>query len=341
MRGAAAVRGFVWLAALAPFLAHGASLELGGEDLFWLGVVAVDAAWRIGRRRTLASAAPLALGIVLAAVGSAFPPSRLGPEESDWQLVSSPGVELPAGPSARHWLGTDSQGRDLLARLLFGTRVSLGVGAAATAIAVTIGIGIGLLCGTLRGAVDLLLMRLVEVMLCFPHLFLVLVVFAYLPHSRAMLIVLLGLVGWTTTARLVRGELLRLQREDFVLAARSLGASPARLALRHLLPNALAPVLVAATFSVAGAMLAEFSLSWLGLGVAPPTPSLGSTLAEGQRLLMRGIPWIALAPGILIFAVVMSFNAWGESLRAATTPERRPRAATDFERRLPGPGNVA
>ncbi len=349
------MRAFVWLAAFAPFLAHRLPLAhrgaagfdfpaiaaLDGEDLFWLAVVAVDGAWLIARRARLAAALPLLAWLAVALAAAARPDERtaklrdgprepgeralfspigFGPEESDWTLVMAPGVALPLPPSSRHWLGSDGQGRDLLARLLHGTRVSLGVGAAATAIALAVGLMVGLLCGTLRGAVDLVLMRVVEVLLCFPHLFLVLIVFAYLPHSRTTMILLLGLVGWTTTARLARGELLRLRDQEFVLAARSLGASPLRLALRHLLPNALAPVLVAATFSVAGAMLAEFALSWLGLGVAPPTPSLGRILAEGQPLIARA-PFLSLAPGLLIFAVVTSFNAWGEALREATTPE--------------------
>jgi ABC-type dipeptide/oligopeptide/nickel transport system permease subunit len=350
---AGAVRAFVWLAGLVPFLAHrhplvragGEGLSfpavaaLSGEDLFWLALVAADAARALLRRGARAGAVAATAAWFLCAAGALLgespragvqpaggfelrTPVGFGPDEADWELVNAPGVALPAAPSARHWLGTDSHARDLLARLLYGTRVSLGVGAAATAIALSIGLAAGLLCGTLRGWVDLLLMRVVEVLLCFPHLFLVLIVFAYLPHSRSTLVLLLGLVGWTTTARLARGELLRLHGEDFVTAAQALGASPLRLALRHYLPNALAPVLVAATFSVSGAMLAEFALSWLGLGVAPPTPSLGQILAEGQRLLARGTPWIALAPGLLIFAVVLSFNAWGESLRRATTPER-------------------
>jgi peptide/nickel transport system permease protein len=352
---ALAVRAFVWLAALAPFLSNRRPLLRGGggfsspvvgaltiEDLCWLAVAAADVAW-IARRSRVGRLVPVVLWLacVIGSVVGASRSSTLdspstsagfvvatpvghGPDEADWDVVSAPGVELPAPPSSRHWLGTDPHGRDLLARLIYGTRVSLGVGVAATAIALSIGLTVGLLCGVFGGWVDLLLMRVVEVLLCFPSLFLVLIVFAYLPPARGTLVLLLGLVGWTTIARLTRGELLRLQGEEFVAAGRALGASRTRLALRHLLPNALAPVLVAATFSVAGAMLSEFALSWLGFGVAPPTPSLGQILAEGQRLLQRGNPWIALPPCLLIFLVVTSFNAWGEALRAATTPERGP-----------------
>jgi peptide/nickel transport system permease protein len=381
VKAACFVRGFLWLAALTPFLANALPLwhadrdgssspvvrALDGEDLFWLAVVAFDAAWLLVRRarersrperptaRALAPAAvPTLVWLALAVVALSRdpPPSTLhlrsralapdetvvwtpggfGPVDSDWELVDAPGSTLPAPPSARHWLGTDPTGRDLLARLLYGTRVSLGVATAATAIALTLGLLVGLLCGTLRGWVDLLLMRVVEVMLCFPQLFLVLVVFAYLPPSRSTLVWLFGLVGWTTTARLARDELLRLQSKEFVLAARALHVPPWRLALRHLLPNALAPVLVAATFSISNAMVAEFGLSWLHFGVRPPEPSLGQVLADGEALLQRGSPWIALAPGLLIFAVVTSWNALGESLREATTPERAAAARASAER---------
>jgi peptide/nickel transport system permease protein len=181
-------------------------------------------------------------------------------------------------------------------------------------VALLIGLSIGLACGAWRGVTDLLLMRVVEVFLCFPQMFLVLIVFAYLPHGRLTLALLLGGVGWTTTANIARGEFLRLQGEEFVLAARALGVPAWRLALRHLLPNAMGPVLVAATFGVAGALLSEFALSFLGFGVAPPTPSLGQMLAEGKSVLATA-PWIALLPGTMIFLVVLCFNALGESLR--------------------------
>jgi peptide/nickel transport system permease protein len=229
--------------------------------------------------------------------------------------------ELPARPSARHWLGTDGSARDLAARLIHGTRVSLGIATTAAAVALAIGLTIGLACGAWRGWTDLVLMRVVEVFLCFPQMFLVLIVFAYLPHGRATLALLLGAVGWTTTANIARGEFLRLHGEDFVLAARALGVPAWRLALRHLLPNAMGPVVVATTFGVAGALLAEFALSFLGFGVAAPTPSLGQMLAEGKGVLATA-PWIALLPGTMIFLVVLCCNALGESLRPRPLPER-------------------
>lgn len=252
---------------------------------------------------------------------------RFGPNDSDDAAIAA-GV-LPARPSARHWLGTDGSARDLLARLIHGTRVSLGIATTAAAVALVIGLSIGLACGAWRGATDLLLMRVVEVFLCFPQLFLVLIVFAYLPHGRFSLTLLLGAVGWTTTANVARGELLRLQGEEFVVAARALGVPAWRLALRHLLPNALGPVLVATTFGVAAALLSEFALSFLGFGVEPPTPSLGQMLAEG-KLVLATAPWIALLPGTMIFLVVLCCNALGEALRpplagaAATAPRGAP-----------------
>jgi peptide/nickel transport system permease protein len=235
-----------------------------------------------------------------------------GPSAFDDAAIAA-GV-LPARPSARHWLGTDGSARDLLARLIHGTRVSLGIATTAAAVALVIGLSIGLACGAWRGATDLVLMRVVEVFLCFPQLFLVLIVFAYLPHGRFTLALLLGAVGWTTTANVARGEFLRLQGEEFVVAARALGVPAWRLALRHLLPNALGPVLVAPTFGVATALLSEFALSFLGFGVEPPTPSLGQMLAEG-KLVLATAPWIALLPGTMILLVVLCCNALGEALR--------------------------
>jgi peptide/nickel transport system permease protein len=352
--GTAGVLALALVAALAPLLAHELPLAMRSngelrfpllrclslEDRVWFGLAALTLGVLAalaprgsrGRRSALAAGAALCL-VVAAACGGGRP----RPDELDWRArtagngelvvptlvgfgptasddVAIEAGELPARPSARHWLGTDGSGRDLLARLIHGTRVSLGIATTAAAVALAIGLSIGLACGAWRGATDLLLMRVVEVFLCFPQLFLVLIVFAYLPHGRFALALLLGAVGWTTTANVARGEFLRLQGEEFVLAARALGVPAWRLALRHLLPNALGPVLVAATFGVAGALLSEFALSFLGFGVEPPTPSLGAMLAEGKSVLATA-PWIALLPGTMIFLVVLCFNALGEALR--------------------------
>jgi peptide/nickel transport system permease protein len=322
---------------------------LTGEDRLWFALLAAlcaafAGAARLRRRSRAAVAAPAAgalLFALLACCGGGRPrldeldwratraagraavvptPVGFGPLESDDVAIAA-GV-LPAPPSARHWLGTDGSARDVAARLLHGMRVSLATAVAATAVALGLGLLVGLACGAWRGFVDLALMRVVEVFLCFPQLFLVLVVFAYLPHGRTTLALLLGVVGWTTTAQIARAEFLRLHGEEFVVAARALGVPAWRLALRHLLPNALEPVAVAATFGVAGALLAEFTLSFLGFGVPPPTPSLGQMLAEGKGVLETA-PWIALLPGTVIFLVVVAINALGESLRRRPAPRRR------------------
>ncbi|HET6164943.1 MAG TPA: ABC transporter permease [Planctomycetota bacterium] len=353
-------------AALAPLLAHELPLAgrfagelrfpvlrcLSGEDRLWFLLLAgicaafAVAARRRGRRAGVLVAAAGALGFSLLACcgggranldeldwraaraagrATVVPtPVGFGPLESDDVAITA-GV-LPAPPSARHWLGTDGSARDVAARLLHGMRVSLATAVAATAVALGLGLLVGLACGAWRGFVDLALMRVVEVFLCFPQMFLVLVVFAYLPHGRTTLALLLGVVGWTTTAQIARAEFLRLHGEEFVVAARALGVPAWRLALRHLLPNALEPLAVAATFGVAGALLAEFTLSFLGFGVPPPTPSLGQMLAEGKGVLETA-PWIALLPGTTIFLVVIGVNALGESLRGRSSALRRRPAA--------------
>jgi peptide/nickel transport system permease protein len=349
VRGAGAL---VLVAALAPLLAHELPIagRFGGElrfpvlrcftaeDRVWLALAAGMFAVGALRRRSIARGASGAVALLfalLACCGGGRPlvseldwrttasvapgdfvvptPVGFGPLESDDVAIAA-GV-LPAPPSARHWLGTDGSARDVAARLLHGMRVSLAIALTATAVALGLGLLVGLACGAWRGFVDLALMRVVEVFLCFPQMFLVLVVFAYLPHGRATLALLLGVVGWTTTAQIARGEFLRLHGEEFVVAAHALGVPAWRLALRHLLPNALGPVAVAATFGVAAALLAEFTLSFLGFGVAPPTPSLGQMLAEGKGVLETA-PWIALLPGTMIFLVVVAINALGEALRA-------------------------
>jgi len=357
-RGFGGVRLLVALAALTPWLAtsrpllelRGAALRSpalsasGVEELFW-GALLLAELLRLAWPRKVARAIVGTAGffvLVLALLPVNGPVAPLDPNAprggsdatftvaapipwdpgaADWELLAKRETTLPAPPSARHWLGTDATGRDLLARLLHGLRTSLSVGVAAAALALSIGVAVGALCGTLRGLFDLLAMRAIEVLLCLPGLFTVIVVFAYLPRDRAILIALLGLLSWTGIARLVRGEFLRLAGEEFVLASRALGASRFEVAWRHLLPNALAPVWAAATFAVASALLAEFSLSWLGFGVPEPQASLGTLLAEGQRLLTRGQPWPALAPSLLIVAIVLAFHRLGERLRVATTPE--------------------
>jgi peptide/nickel transport system permease protein len=223
------------------------------------------------------------------------------------------------GPSLSHVLGTDHLGRDVLARMLFGARVSLTVGFVAVGIAVTIGIVVGAVAGHFGGWVDNFLMRLVDIVICFPRFFLILTVVALVKPSLWNIIIVLGVTGWTGTARLIRGEILSLRERDFVQAARALGADAARIIFSHLVPNALTPVLVSATLGVAGAILTEAGLSFLGFGVQPPQATWGNILTEG-RLYIFDAWWLTVFPGLAILVTVLAFNLVGEGLRDAWDP---------------------
>jgi peptide/nickel transport system permease protein len=222
-------------------------------------------------------------------------------------------------PSLDHWLGTDELGRDVLTRLLFGARISLKVGFVAVGIAVATGTAIGLVAGYYGGWLDSLLMRLVDIMLCFPTFFLILAVIAMLEPSIWYIMIVIGLTGWMGVARLVRAEVLSLREREFVMAARGLGASDLRIIVRHILPNALSPVLVSATLGVAGAILTESALSFLGIGVQPPTPSWGNILTSGKDYIEFAW-WLSLFPGLAILVTVLSYNLIGEGIRDALDP---------------------
>ena len=228
-------------------------------------------------------------------------------------------VLLP--PSAAHFFGTDELGRDVFTRVIYGARVSLKVGFVAVGIAVAIGTVVGLFAGFYGGWMDSLLMRLVDIMLCFPTFFLILAVIAMLEPSIWYIMVIIGLTGWMGVARLVRAEVLSLKSRDFVLAARVLGASDLRIIFRHILPNALSPVLVSATLGVAGAILTESALSFLGIGVQPPTPSWGNILTSGKDYIEFAW-WLSLFPGVAILVTVLSYNLVGEGIRDALDPRR-------------------
>jgi len=222
-------------------------------------------------------------------------------------------------PSWTHLMGTDALGRDVFSRILFGGRVSLWVGFVAVGIATSIGLVIGLVAGYFGRIVDEILMRGVDVMLCFPSFFLILAVIAFLEPSLTNIMIVIGLTGWMGVARLVRAETLTIRERDYVLAARAAGAGPARIIFRHILPNAIAPVLVSATLGVAGAILTESSLSFLGLGVQPPDASWGNILMEGKEVL--GIAWwLSVFPGLAILFTVLGYNLLGESLRDLLDP---------------------
>jgi peptide/nickel transport system permease protein len=225
-------------------------------------------------------------------------------------------------PSPAHLLGTDTLGRDVLSRIIFGARVSLLVGFVAVGIATLIGVLVGALAGYYGGVLDQILMRLVDLMLCFPTIFLILAVIAVLGPSIWNIMAVIGLTSWMGVARLIRAEFLSLREREFVVAARALGASDARLIWRHLLPNALTPVMVSATLGVAGAILVESSLSFLGLGVQPPTPSWGNMLTMGKDNIEIAW-WLSVFPGLAILVTVMSYNFLGEGIREAIDPRLR------------------
>ena len=225
------------------------------------------------------------------------------------------------GPTAAHPMGTDELGRDLMARVLYGGRVSLAVGVLAVALSVTIGTAVGALAGYYGGALDNVLMRLVDFMISLPSLF-VLIMLATLWGTKPVTIVLvIGGLRWMGTSRLVRGSFLSLREREFVEAARCLGASSPRIILRHILPNALGPIIVAATLGVAGAILTESSLSFLGLGIQPPMASWGNMLRTAQDQMVRA-PWTAFFPGLMIFLTVLSMNYIGDGLRDALDPRK-------------------
>ena len=227
-------------------------------------------------------------------------------------------------PSSEHLLGTDELGRDVLSRLLYGARVSLWVGFVAVGISTAIGIVLGLASGYFGGWTDELIMRGVDVMLCFPSFFLILAVIAFLEPSLTNIMVVIGLTSWMGVARLVRAETLSLRERDFIAASKLAGASTTRLLFVHILPNALAPVLVSATLGVAGAILVESSLSFLGLGVQPPDASWGNMLMDGKNTLEIA-PWLSLYPGLAILVTVLGYNLLGESLRDLLDPRLRER----------------
>jgi len=276
--------------------------------------------WRRFRRSTIATIALIYIAFMaltallapLIASDSAHALVPFGPNSVDLASRLEP-------PSDQHRFGTDDVGRDVLSRMIHGARISLSIGLAATAISLIVGSILGALAGYYGGAVDWLISRLIEIVLCFPFLFLVLAIVALFKPSIYTLMIALGLTGWTTEARFVRGEFLRIREMDFAQAARASGARDVRIIFRHLLPNALAPVLVSASFGVASAILIESALSFLGFSVPPPTASWGGMLTIAEEHIEYAW-WLALFPGIAIFLTVAAFNIVGDRFRDAIDP---------------------
>ncbi len=223
-------------------------------------------------------------------------------------------------PTAQHWFGTDDSGRDVLSRMIHGARISLSVGFVAVGIALVIGILLGALAGYFGRWWDTLISRLIEIMVTIPTFFFIIAIIAFLPPSIYNIMVVIGITGWTGAARFVRAEFLKLRRLDFITASKALGASGSRIIFLHMLPNALAPVMVSAVFGIADAILTESSLSFLGFGVPPPTPSWGDILSQSRNYIEFAW-WLTVFPGLAIFLSITAYNLVGDGFRDAMDPK--------------------
>jgi peptide/nickel transport system permease protein len=253
-----------------------------------------------------------------------FVVALVAPWLAPWDPNEFDAKRVLEGPSMAHWLGTDSIGRDVLSRMMYGARVSLLVGFVAVSISVAIGLTLGAVAGFFGGLVDTIIMRFVDIMLNFPTFFLMLAVIAYLDANVWNIMVVIGVTSWMGVCRLVRAEVLSLRERDFMVAAQALGMKPSRMILKHAVPNALAPVFVAAILGVAGAILVESALSFIGVGVQPPTASWGNMLTEGKTTI--GVAWwLSVFPGLAILVTVLGYNLLGEGLRDVLDPRLKSR----------------
>lgn len=270
-------------------------------------------AWRRLRRNRMALAAGVVLALISAlSVAAPILPGLASPTSQDLELG-------PTSPSAAHPLGTDILGRDLLARVLYGGRISLLVGLMGMFVSIGMGVTYGAVAGYAGGRVDEGMMRFVDVLYALPYLFLVILLLVFFSKSLLMLFVALGLVQWLTMARIVRGQVLSLRSQNFVEAARALGAGDASILFRHIVPNTLGPVIVYATLTIPAVMLQEAFLSFLGLGVQPPAASWGTLVAEGAEV-MSLFPWLVAFPGLMLSATLFCLNFLGDGLRDALDP---------------------
>jgi peptide/nickel transport system permease protein len=279
----------------------------------------VGSFWKAFRRNKLAVIG----GIVVACLGLL---AVLAPAISPWDPNRPDVRKILEPPSGRHLFGTDQLGRDVLSRMLHGSQVSLAVGFVSVGIAATIGILLGAAAGYHGGLVDASIMRLVDLMLVFPRFFLLLAVLAFLKPSIWTIMAVIGVTGWMGVARLVRAEFLALKEREFVMWSQSTGASAFRIIWRHILPNAMAPVLVAMTLGIPAAILTESGLSFLGLGVQPPRATWGNILNEGKDAIELAW-WLSVYPGMAILVTVLSYNLLGEGIRDALDPRLRQSAA--------------
>ncbi|HEX4235954.1 MAG TPA: ABC transporter permease [Caldimonas sp.] len=272
-------------------------------------------AWRRLRRRPSAMAGLIvACAFVVAALLAPWL-APFDPIETSWSAIRQ-------APSAAHWFGTDEVGRDVLSRVLWGTRASLLAGVVSVSISLALGVPIGLAAGFAGGFVDALISRITDAFLACPFLILAIALAAFLGPNLTNAMIAIGVSATPIFVRLTRGQVINVKVEDYIEAARALGNSPFRIAWRHVLPNILAPVLVQATLAIAAAVIAEASLSFLGLGQQPPAPSWGSMLNVAKNY-VDNAPWMAIWPGLAIFFLVLSFNLFGDGLRDALDPRQR------------------
>lgn len=275
--------------------------------------------WRALKKNRLALAAGV---VVLLLVGLAL----LAPVLAPWDPNRPAMRSILDPPSGAHPFGTDGLGRDVLSRMLYGARVSLAVGFVSVGIATAIGVILGALSGFKGGLVDAAIMRMVDLMLVFPRFFLLLAVLAFLRPSIWTVMVVIGATGWMSVTRLVRAEFLTLKEREFVVSSQSIGATSFRVVWRHILPNAMGPVLVAMTLGIPAAILTESGLSFLGLGVQPPYATWGNILSEGKETIEIAW-WLSVYPGLAILITVLSYNLLGEGIRDALDPRLRRGAA--------------
>lgn len=265
--------------------------------------------------------AVVGLVVIILLYGSSFAAPLLMTHPPD--QISFGARTLP--PSSEHWMGTDRNGRDVYSRLIKGGQVSLATGFAAVALVMTIGVVLGAASGYLGGLVDAAIMRFTDILLAIPLILLLITSASLFTPSIATTIIVIGVSSWPGAARLVRGQFLALKNQEYITAARSIGATPNRIMMRHLFPNSLAIIIVETTLWLSYAILLEASLSYLGLGVQIPTPSWGNMLRDGQSELLFGAWWLTLFPGLAIFITVLAFNLLGDGLRDAFDPRHRDR----------------
>ncbi len=279
-------------------------------------------AWKRFKKNKLAMFGMVVITILI--IVSVFAPV-FAPYDPDYSEVNEAGVyNKLQPPSAAHPFGTDDLGRDNLSRLIYAGRISLAVGLVAVSISVVLGVILGSIAGYFGGWVDNVIMRLVDIVICFPVLFLIITVSTLLKPSIFNVMAVIGLVNWTKVARLVRGEILKVRNLEYVTATKVLGAKNSRIVIRHILPNILAPISVQATLQTAGAIITEASLSYLGVGVQPPIPSWGNMLKAATSVtIFMFKPWVWIAPGLAILITVLSINFIGDGIRDAFDPKEK------------------